>query len=267
VAPKKKPVALLAAVAAVVVLGGLGAVLFKRSGGANAEVVPAVAAVSAEELQRQEQKNALFLAEEMASPRSFRNEKYSLEVSDRGYLRKLTDSSKRVLVDELGWIELQGAFVGTGKPFTAGTMADSDLTTSVTKGVREGKVVFEISGTHARFSLKTLITCLPTSVKMETVFTPIQMTEYRGPLSLVYSVKMNRASLALGQRGVIAPGKASFATQAGAVELKFDPAVWGPVGEADKQTVTLGGNLVLFNFAGASTEPKNNVLSAELVLP
>ena len=99
------------------------------------------------------------------------------------------------------------------------------------------------------------------------MFTPIQMTEYRGPLSLVYSVKMNRASLALGQRGVIAPGKASFATQAGPVELKFDPAVWGAVGEADKQTVTLGGNLVLFNFAGSSTEPKNNVLNAELVLP
>jgi hypothetical protein len=267
VAPKKKPVALLAAVAAVVVLGGLGAVLFTGGGGGNAQTAPAATVVSAEELQRQEQKNALFLAEEMASPRTFRNEKYSLEVSDRGYLRKLTDSSKRVLVDELGWIELQGAYVGTGKPFTAGTMADSDFTPSVTKTVREGKVVFEISGTHARFTLKSVITCLPLSVKVETVFTPIQMTEYRGPLSLVYSVKMNRASLALGQRGVITPGKASFASQAGPVELKFDPAVWGPVGEANKQAVTLGGNMVWFNFAGSSTEPKNNVLNAELVLP
>jgi hypothetical protein len=266
-APKKKPVALLAAVAAVVVLGGLGAVLFTRGGGGSAEAGPAKAAVSAEELQRQEQKNALFVAEEMAAPRSFRNEKYSLEVSDRGYLRKLTDSSKRVLVDELGWIELQGAFAGTGKPFTAGTMSDSDFTPTVTKAVREGKVVFEISGTHARFNLKTLITCLPTSVKVETEFTPIQMTEYRGPLSLVYSVKMNRASLALGQRGVIAPGKVSFTTQAGPVEMKFDPAVWGPVGEADKQVVSLGGNLVFFNFAGTSTDPKKNVLNAELVLP
>jgi hypothetical protein len=266
--PKKKPVALLAAVASVVVLGGLGAVLFTRGGGSSsAEAGPAKAAVSAEELQRQEQKNALFVAEEMAAPRSFRNEKYSLEVSDRGYLRKLTDSSKRVLVDELGWIELQGAFAGTGKPFTAGTMSDSDFTPTVTKAVREGKVVFEISGTHARFNLKTLITCLPTSVKVETEFTPIQMTEYRGPLSLVYSVKMNRASLALGQRGVIAPGKVSFTTQAGPVEMKFDPAVWGPVGEADKQVVSLGGNLVFFNFAGTSTDPKKNVLNAELVLP
>ncbi len=267
VPPKKKPVALLAAVAAVVVLGGLGAVLFTRGGGAKTEVVPAVATISAEALKLQEHKNALFLTEEMASPRSFRNSKYSLEVSDRGYLRKLTDSSKRVLIDELGWIELQGTFSGTGKPFTAGTMADSDFTPSVTKAVREGKVVFEISGTHARFSLKTLVTCLPSSVKVETVFTPIQMTEYRGPLSLEYSVKMNRSSLALGQRGTLTPGKASFATQAGAVELQYDPAVWGPVGEVNKQTVTLGGNRVLFNFAGASTEPRKNVLNVELVLP
>jgi hypothetical protein len=267
VPPKKKPVALLAAVAAVVVLGGLGAVLFTRGGGAKTEVGPAVATISAEQLKIQEHKNALILAEEMASPRSFRNSKYSLEVSDRGYLRKLTDSSKRVLIDELGWIELQGTFSGTGKPFTAGTMADSDFTPSVTKAVREGKVVFEISGTHARFSLKTLVTCLPSSVKVETVFTPIQMTEYRGPLSLEYSVKMNRSSLALGQRGILSPGKASFATQAGAVELQYDSAVWGPVGEVNKQAVTLGGNRVLFNFAGASAEPRKNVLNVELVLP
>ena len=266
VGPKKKPVALLAAVAAVVVLGGLGAVFFSGGSGAKTDAAPVVAAVSPEELKRREEETARLLAEEMASPRSFHNEHYSFGVSDRGYLRKLTDSSKRVLIDEFGWIELQGAYLGTGKPFTAGIMSDSDFTPSVTKTVREGKVVFEITGTHARFTLKTLITCLPTSLRLETVFTPINMTEYRGPLSLVYSVKMNRSSLALGQRGVLAPGMASFATQAGPVEMKFDPSVWGPTGEAGKQAVTVGGNLVLFEFSGAA-EPKNNVLTAELVMP
>jgi hypothetical protein len=266
VVPKKKPVALLAAVAAVVVLGGLGAVMFSGGGAAKAGAVAEVTKVSPEELQRREQENARLEAEELASPRSFRNTNYSFEVSDRGYLRKLTDKNKRVLVDEFGWIELQGSFAGTGKPFTAGTMSDSDFTPSVTKAVREGTVVFEIKGTHARFNLTTLVTCLPKSLRVETVFTPIQMTEYRGPLALVYSVKMNRSALALGQRGVVTPGAVSFETQSGAVGMKFDPAIWGPVGEAGKQTVTVGGNLVLFNFAGGA-EPQNNVLNAELVLP
>ena len=266
VVPKKKPVALLAAVAAVVVLGGLGAVMFSGGGAAKAGAVAEVVKVSPEELQRREQEKARLEAEELASPRSFRNTNYSFEVSDRGYLRKLTDKNKRVLVDEFGWIELQGSFAGTGKPFTAGTMSDSDFTPSVTKAVREGTVVFEIKGTHARFNLTTLVTCLPKSLRVETVFTPIQMTEYRGPLALVYSVKMNRSALALGQRGVVTPGAVSFETQSGAVGMKFDPAIWGPVGEAGKQTVTVGGNLVLFNFAGGA-EPQNNVLNSELVLP
>ena len=145
-------------------------------------------------------------------------------------------------------------------------MSDSDFTPAVNKTVRKGKVIFEISGTHARFKLTSLITCLTNSIRIETEFTPLKMTEYRGPLALVYSLKMNRSALALGQRGVLAPGTATFATQAGSVALKFDPNIWGPTGESGKQTVSLGGNLMLFEFAGAS-EPKNNVLNAELILP
>ncbi len=265
-APKKKaPVMLLAAIGAVVVFGGAGA-FFMMPG--KTETKPAVvpAQVSETELRAQEEAKARMLADELKIPRSFRNERYSFEVSDRGVLQKLVGAGNRTIIDEFGWLELQGTFTGTAKPFYAGTIGDRDYVPSINKTVRDGKVVFEITGQHPRFAMQTLVTCLPTSLRIETVFKPINLEEPRGPISGVYTVKMNRQSLSLGQRAVVAPGSVSFSTQSGPVAMKFNGDAWGQAGEAGKQTFAVASNLVFFYFAGGS-DPMNNVLTTVLTLP
>jgi hypothetical protein len=206
------------------------------------------------------------LAEELKTPRSFRNERYSFEVSERGVLRKLIGVGNRTIIDEFGWLELQGTFSGTAKPFYAGTMNDNEYVPSINKTIRDGKVVFEIKGSHPRFTIETLVTCLPTSMRIETVFRPINMEEARGPISGVYMVKMNRQSLSLGQKAVTEPGSVMFSTQSGPVMMKFNGSEWGQAGEEGKQTVMVGSNLVFFYFTGGN-DPQKNTLTTELTLP
>jgi hypothetical protein len=266
VAAKKKPVALFAAIGAVVVLGGAGA-FFMMGKSAPAETkAPVAAQLSPEDIRMREEENARMLADELKTPRSFRNDRYSFEVSDRGFLRKLVGVGNRTIIDEFGWLELQGMFTGSTRTFYAGTISDNDYRPEITKTVRDGKVVFEIKGTHPRFTMETLVTCLPSSMRVETVFKPINMEDPRGPISGVYMVKMNRQSLSLGQKADIAPGVVNYATQVGPFSLKFNGDSWGPAGEEGKQTVSVGSNLVFFYFAGG-TDPKNNVLRMELTLP
>ena len=253
-APKKKPVMLFAVIAAVLVLGGVGAVVMMKGGKANAE------------LQMKAEADARLLAEELKTPRSFRNEHYSFEVSDRGVLQKLVGLSNRTIIDEFGWLELQGTFTGTAKPFYAGTIADKEFVPSIKKLVRDGKVVFEIDGKHPRFTVQTVVTCLPNALRIQTVFKPINMEEARGPISGVYTVKMNRQSLAVGQKAVVASDAVTFATQSGPVVMKFNGDAWGPAGEAGKQSVVVGSNLAFFYFAGGSN-PKDNVLTTDITLP
>jgi hypothetical protein len=260
-APKKKPVMLFAVIGAVVLLGGVGAFLMKGKSSGSGEP-----GVSQAELRMREESNARLLAEELKTPRSFRNDRYSFEVSDRGVLQKLVGVNNRIIIDDFGWLELQGMFTGTAKQFFAGTMGDKDFVPSINKTVRDGKVVFEITGKHPRFTVETLVTCLPTSLRIHTVFRPINMTEARGPISGVYTVKMNRQSLALGQRAVVAPGMVTYSTQSGPMVMKFNGDAWGQAGEVGKQTIAVGSNLVYFYFAGG-TNPKDNVLTAELTLP
>lgn len=269
VAPKKKPAALFAAIAAVVVLGGAGAFFAmkgKASGGGDAVAAAAAPTVSAEEARMREAEEARMLAEELKTPRSFRNDRYSFEVSDRGFLRKLVGVGNRTIIDEFGWIDLQGMFTGTAKAFNVGTMGDKEFVPSINKLVRDGRVVFEIKGVHPRFMMETVVTCLPDKLKVETVFKPFNMQEARGPISGVYTVKMNRQSLSLGQRAVIEPGVVTYSTQSGPMALKFNGDVWGPSSETGKQTVSVGGNMVFFYFTDAA-DPKNNVLRAEITLP
>lgn len=263
---KKKPVMLFAAIGAVVVLGGVGAFLMSSGGSDDAVEAPVVEQISQEEQLMRERETARMLAEELKTPRSFRNERYSFEVSERGVLRKLIGVGNRTIIDEFGWLELQGTFTGTAKPFYAGTMNDNEYVPSINKTIRDGKVVFEIKGTHPRFTIETLVTCLPTSMRIETVFKPINMEEARGPISGVYMVKMNRQSLSLGQKAVTEPGSVMFSTQSGPVTMKFNGSEWGQAGEEGKQTVMVGSNLVFFYFAGGA-DPKNNVLTTELTLP
>ena len=264
VAPKKQPVALFAAIGALVVLGGIAAIFM--SGGGGEESVAAAPAETQVEQRLREEEMARMMAEELKTPRSFRNERYSFEVSDRGFLRKLVGVGNRTIIDEFGWLELQGTFTGTSKPFYAGTISDNDYVPSINKTVRDGRVVFEINGKHPRFTIETTVTCMPTSLKIETVFNPIDMEEARGPISGVYMVKMNRQSLSLGQRAEIAPGSVSYATQSGPVTMKFNGDAWGQAGETGKQRVAVGSNLVVFYF-GSGTDPKHNVLTTELTLP
>ncbi|HEY9248364.1 MAG TPA: hypothetical protein VIO38_04500, partial [Rariglobus sp.] len=265
-APKKKPVALFAAIAAVVVLGAVGAVLMSKGGQGGATVAASSPQLSLEEQRMREEENARMLAEEMKSPRSFRNEHYSFEVSNRGTLLKLVGLGNRTIIDEFGWVDLEGTFTGTAKVFSVATMSDSDYAASISKTVRDGKVVFEIKGTHPRFSIETLVTCLPSSLRIDTVFKPVNMEEARGAISARYMVMMNRPSLSLGQKAVVGPGSVTFATRTGPAVVKFNGDVWGPGGEAGKQTLMAGGNLLYFYFTGA-TDPKSNVLRTEITLP
>ncbi len=263
---KKKPTALIGAVlAAVVVLGGAAA-FFATKGGESEPVVAAAPAPSVEEIRMREMEEARMLADELKTPRSFRNERYSFEVSDRGFLRKLVGTGNKTLIDEFGWVELQGTITGTSTPFYAGTMGDTDYRSSVNKTVREGKVVFEIKGVHPRFTMDTLVTCLPDKLKIDTVFKPLNMQDSRGPIAGTYMVKMTRQSLSLGQRAAVEPGKVGYSTQSGPVALKFNTDVWGQAGEAGKQSFMVGSNLVFFYFAGDAS-PSGTKLSAELTLP
>ncbi|MFA6962775.1 MAG: hypothetical protein WC205_18615 [Opitutaceae bacterium] len=265
--PKKKPALLWGAVAAIVVLGGVGVYLVTRGGDA-APVAKVAAAVeqSPEDIRMREMENARMLAEELKSPRSFRNDHYSFEVSERGFLRKLVGLGNRTIIDEFGWLDFQGTLSGTSQPFNAGSMADNNYISSINKTVRDGKVVFEIKGVHPRFTIETLVTCLPSSLLLETVFTPLNMEENRGPIDGVYTIKMNRQSLSLGQRAVVAPGMVTYSTQSGPFELKFNGDAWGPAGEAGKQTIVVGSNLAFFYFAGGASA-KQTVLRTELTLP
>ena len=263
---KKKPTALIGAVvAAVVVLGGAAA-FFATKGGDSEPVVASAPAPSVEEIRMREMEQARMLADELKTPRSFRNERYSFEVSDRGFLRKLIGTGNKTLIDEFGWVELQGTITGTSTPFYAGTMGDTDYRSSVNKTVRDGKVVFEIKGVHPRFTMDTLVTCLPDKLQVETLFKPLNMQDSRGPIAGTYMVKMTRQSLSLGQRAVIEPGKIGYSTQTGPVGLKFNTDVWGQAGEAGKQTFMVGSNLVFFYFAGDAS-PSGTKLTAELTLP
>jgi hypothetical protein len=263
----KKPIMLWATVAAIVALGGV-AVYFVTRGGGESEVAaaPAAPVLSAEEIRLREMEQARILAEELKTPRSFRNDRYSFEVSDRGFLRKLVGAGNRTLIDEFGWLELQGTISGTSTPFTAGTMGDQAYVAAITKTVRDGKVVFEIKGMHPRFTMDTLVTCLEKTLKIETTFKPLNMMEARGMLSGAYTVKMNRSSLALGQRAVSEPGKVTYSTQSGPVVLNFNSDTWGPLGEAGKFPVMVASNLVVFDFPGNGPQT-GTTLKAELTLP
>lgn len=267
---KKAPVMLFAAIGAVVVIGGAAAFFMTKGKAPDGAAAPAVTAASSQaaeaELRMKQEVEARMLVDEMKTPRSFRNERYSFEVSDRGVLQKLVGVGNRTIIDEFGWLELQGTFTGTSKPFYAGTIGDKDYVPLIKKTVRDGRVVFEITGQHPRFTIETLVTCLPTSLRIHTVFNPINMEEPRGPISGVYTVKMNRQSLSLGQRAVVGSGTVSYSTQSGPVTMKFNGDAWGQAGEAGKQTIAVGSNLVFFYFAGGS-DPKNNVLTTELTLP
>jgi hypothetical protein len=269
VAAKKPPVMLFAALGALAGLGVAGAFFMfkaKPEPVAVAVAAPVASAVSETELRAAEEARARMLAEELKTPRSFRNDRYSFEVSERGVLQKLVGLGNRTIIDEFGWLELQGMFSGTSKPFYAGTIGDRDYVPSINKTIRDDNVVFEITGRHPRFVIQTVVTCLPTTLRVETVFNPIDMTEARGPITGVYTVKMNRQSLSLGQRAVVGSGSVVFATQSGPVAIKFNDDAWGQSGEAGKQTFAVASNLVFFYFAGGK-DPRNNRLTAELTLP
>lgn len=267
VAAKKKPVALLVAIGAVVVLGGAAAFLMMgKSAEPATEQASVAAAPSVEDVRMREEENARMLVDELKTPRSFRNDRYSFEVSDRGFLRKLVGVGNRTIIDEFGWLELQGMFTGSTRTFYAGTISDNEFRPSINKTVRDGKVIFEIKGTHPRFTIDTLVTCLPQSLQIETVFKPLNMEDPRGPISGVYMVKMNRQSLSLGQRATVESGVVNYSTQVGPFSLKFNGDAWGQAGEAGKQTVSVGSNLVFFYFAGDS-DPKHNILRTEIALP
>jgi hypothetical protein len=278
----KKPVALLAAVAGVVVLGGLGAVLFLGKGKTDAvpavpvatvPAAPAAPVVSAEELKIKEQEKAFALVQKLSASRSFRNEKYSFEVSERGYLTRITDSNNRVLVDQLGWLELVGnADGGKGKAFRAANSDTPEVSVafnpSITRSVRDGKEVFEINVTNSKFTLSSLITCLPNSISVEAVFKPLKMAVTRGQLSLDYAIKLNAG--ALGSKpfsGGLLDGAAKFTTVEGPLVVKFDKTLWQPKSDDNKkQVVKVYDGQMVFNFVD-DTDPNNNVLKMEMILP
>lgn len=265
---KKNTVLVAAAVAAVVVLGG-GGIWMAMSGSGGAATAVASQEMTAEERRLQEIEDARLLAEELKAPRSYRNERYNFEISDRGAISKLIGVKFTPVIDEFGWFELQGSFTGdSGRQewFNAGGMSDRDYRVTINKAVRNGVVVFEIAGVHPRFKLDTLISCLPSSVRVRTVFTPINMNDKRGRLSGVLDMKMNRRSLVPGQRATLEANSVSYATQAGPVAVRFNSDVWGRAGEEDRQAVVAGGNLVFFYFAG-EPDAKRNVLEAEIMLP
>src|SRR5690606_26722401 len=128
----------------------------------------------------------------------FGNDRYRLEVTEKGFIQALATPRDEVLVESAAGISLQGSYVGTDgrrKWFNVGGVDDAGYQATVKKSVRDGATVFDVKVTHPRFELEQTFRCLPDAVKVSAKFTPINLRDPRGVIAAVHSVRLSPVAL------------------------------------------------------------------------
>jgi hypothetical protein len=202
-------------------------------------------------------------------PRKFGNDRYRLEVTDKGFIQALATSRDEVLVESAAGISLQGSYVGTDgrrKWFNVGGVDDVGYQANVRKGVRDGATIFEVKVTHPRFELEQTFHCLPDTVKVSARFTPINLRDPRGVIAAVHSVRLSPVALNPSLRMRASADSFAYAMKAGTLRVGFDNAVWARDGADGKQTIIAGENGVAFHFT-ENTDASRNTLNYEIALP
>lgn len=199
-------------------------------------------------------------------PRKFSNDRYRLEVSEKGFIQSLTTSRDEILVESAAGISLQGSYIGTDgrrKWFNVGGVDDAGYVASVRKSVREGVTIFDVTVQHPRFTMEQKFTCLPESVQVSAKFTPINLRDPRGAIAAVHSVRLAPVALNPSLRMRALPDAFLYSMKPTTLRVQFDPTNWARDGAGGLQTVIAGENGVVFHFT-ENTEPARNTLSYEI---
>lgn len=211
------------------------------------------------------------LAEVARDGRGFRNANYAFEIAEKGVLRRLTDATGRVLVDQFGAVNLQGSYLtpeGRRVWFYAGGVGNNTYTATVEKRVEGETVVFDVVTTHPRFTMAQTIRCLENAVVVELAFKPKQLRDARGQLSALLPVQVFPAILRPGG-ALVEAGMVRFGTQVGELVVKHDAEVLvGAVGARREGGVgaTISETAVSFSFLDGDSEVAQ-ALKVEIVLP
>lgn len=220
-------------------------------------VVPTIPAADLAALQSEVERDA----------NSYRNENYSFELNEKGFLRRLALADGTVVLDSTGAVNLQGSYLtpeGRRVWFYAGGVGNSTYTSTSTKTVRDGRVVFDVTVNHPRFSMTATYACLPHAIDAEVRFTPIRMTDQRGDIQAIYALQLWPASL---EQGATKNGDGvSYATKQGPLLVSFDKANWPEADLSIRRAVRVGDTGLAFNFS-KSTEPEEGSLSYTIRLP
>lgn len=229
-------------------------------------VVPVVAAPVVEVPSPTVVKNADIFASE---PRKFGNDRYRFEVTEKGFIQALSTARDEFLVESAAGISLQGSYVGTDgrrKWFNVGGVDDAGYRANVTKSVRDGNTVFDVTVTHPRFELVQSFTCLPDSLKVRATFTPINLRDPRGVIAAVHSVRLSPVALNPSLRMRASADAFAYSMKAGTFRVGFNAGVWARDGADGRQTIIAGENGVAFHFVETS-DAARNVLDYELAMP
>lgn len=206
-----------------------------------------------------------------AEARLFSNARYRLEVTEKGAIQALalSTSSEAVLVESAAGISLQRSSVGTDgrlKWFNVGGSDEAEYVASVNKSVVNGATVFDVKVTHPRFEMNQTFTCLESSVKVSANFTPIDLSDSRGMIVAVHSVRLSPAALSPSLRMRPEGDAFVYSVTGGEFGVAFDSSVWGRDGADGRETVIAGESGVAFHFTETADRVRR-VLNYELRLP
>lgn len=202
-------------------------------------------------------------------PRKFGNDRYRLEVTEKGFIQALATPRDEVLVESAAGVSLQGSYVGTDgrrKWFNVGGVDDAGYQATVKKGVRDGATVFDVKVVHPRFELAQTFLCLPDGVKVSARFTPVNLRDPRGVIAAVHSVRLSPVALNPSLRMRPAADGFVYSMKAGSLRVGFDNSVWARDGADGKQTIVAGENGVAFHFT-ETTDAARNTLEFTISVP
>jgi len=211
---------------------------------------------------------AALQAEVERDPRSYRNDNYSFELTDKGFLRRLTLADGTVALDSAGAVNLQGSYVtpeGRRVWFYAGGVGNSTYTATSTKTVRDGAVVFDVEVKHPRFTQTSSYVCRPDAIEVSVTFKPVNLLDQRGPIQGVYALQLWPAALESDASVRSGDGEVTFATKRGPLVVSYEKAGWSVDG-TEGRTVRVGDTGVAFNF-DHNVNPETDGLRYTIKLP
>ena len=200
--------------------------------------------------------------------RKFSNSLYRIEMSEMGFIQSLATSRGDILVESVGGITLMGHSEGGDerpKWFRAGGLDDAGCIATVTQSVNEGVTVFDVVIKHSRFKLEQSFTCLPNSVKVAARFTPINLSDSRGVVAAVQSVRLPLAALNSSMRMRASVNSFAYPMKLSTLRVQFDPTAWARDGAGGLQRIIASESSVEFHFTD-NIEQARNTLNYEIQL-